>query len=94
MTIIETVILFMVNGLIGSFLATLFWAKNASDLKTFDAARNYVVGLLCGYIYYLMHSEYNFPNGLLAIVFGYFGKDAIEAIFNRLKGTITGAGPG
>jgi len=85
-----TIILFVINGLIGSFLSTLFWAKDKYDLKTFDALRNIIVGAIAGYIYYLMHSEYNFPNGLMSLVFGYFGKDLIEAVFEKFKSMITG----
>jgi len=83
-----TVILFIVNGLIGAFLSTLFWAKELNYLKTFDALRNIIVGAIAGYIYYLMHSEYNFPNGLMSLVFGYFGKDLIEAVFEKFKSMI------
>jgi len=75
----------MINGLVGAFLATLFWSKSAKDLVSYEGVRNYVVGLISGYIYYLLYSEYNFPNALMCIVFGYFGKDVIETFFERLR---------
>jgi hypothetical protein len=55
------------------------------DLTKFCALRNYVVGAIGGYIYYYLHSDYNFPNGFIAIVFGYFSKDIIESLFERMK---------
>jgi hypothetical protein len=81
-------LLFALHGLLGAFLATLMWAKGYRDLASWDAARNYLVGLATGYIYYLLHNEYSFPNAVMAIVAGYFGKDFIEAVFERLRGRL------
>jgi hypothetical protein len=83
------VLLFTIHGLIGSFLATLLKARKVKDLAKFCAVRNYVVGALAGYIYYYIHYDYNVPNGFLAIVFGYFSKDIIESLFERMKKRIT-----
>jgi len=85
--------LFLINGFIGSFLATLFWAKSPKELISWDAIRNYVVGIIAGYIYYGLHSEWNFPNGVMCLVFAYFGKDLIEAIFEKLKSIIISKAP-
>jgi len=79
------VLIFIMHGFLGSLLATLMWSKSAKDLYSFEAVRNYVVGLIIGYVYSLLHSHYNFPNAVMSIVAGYFGKDFIEAVFERLK---------
>jgi len=78
-------LLFAFHGLIGAFLATLFWSEKASDLKSYKAIRNYLIGAIAGYIYFWLHSEYNFPNALMTIVFGYFGKDILESLFERFR---------
>jgi hypothetical protein len=76
---------FIIQGVIGAFLATLFWAKSWSDLKSFESLRHILVGAIAGYIYSILYSEYNFPNLIVCTVMGYFGKDALEAIFEKFK---------
>jgi hypothetical protein len=78
-------LLFALHGLLGAFLATILWARSPRDLYSFDAARNYAVGLVAGYVYWLLHSEYSFPNALMSIVAGYFGKDFVEAVVQRFR---------
>jgi len=78
-------LMFAIHGLIGAFLATLFWAKEAKELASFEAVRNYVVGFIAGYIYFLLSPERGLPGMLMAVVFGYFGKDLIESLFERLR---------
>jgi len=85
MTDLFTILIFVFHGFLGSLIATWLWAKNYKDLYSFDAVRNYVIGMLAGYLYSLLHSHYNFPNSVMSIIAGYFGKDFFEAIFERLK---------
>jgi hypothetical protein len=79
------VLLFTAHGLIGALLATLLRARKVKDLTRFGSIRNYIVGAIGGYIYYYLHSDYNFPNSVMTIVFGYFSKDLIESLFERMK---------
>jgi uncharacterized membrane protein YeaQ/YmgE (transglycosylase-associated protein family) len=74
---------FVFQGALGAFLATLFWAEKWSDLKSFKSLRHILVGAIAGYIYSILYSEYNFPNLIVAVVVGWMGKDALEAIFER-----------
>jgi hypothetical protein len=85
--------LFILNGFIGSFLATVLWAKSPKELASWEGIRNYIVGVIAGYIYYGLHIEWNFPNGVMCLVFSYFGKDLIEAIFGKLKSIIISKAP-
>jgi len=78
-------LLFALHGLLGALLATLLWARSWRDLYSFEAFRNYAVGLIMGYLYHILHSEYSFPNAMMAVVFGYFGKDIAESLFEKLK---------
>jgi len=78
-------IVFAIHGLIGALLATLFWAKEAKELASFEAIRNYVVGFIAGYIYFLLSPERGLPGMLMAVVFGYFSKDIVESLFEKLR---------
>lgn len=81
---------FAINGAIGAILSVLIWSKSWSDVRSFDSVRHIIVGALSGYVYSLLHTQHNFPDGLMAVVVGYFGSDLIEAIFSRLKERILG----
>ena len=71
-------------GFIGALLYVLIWAKSWQDLKSFETMRHLVIGLITGYVYAILHSEYNFPNSVMAIVIGYFGPDIIQALFEKM----------
>jgi len=79
------VLLFMLHGLLGALLAVVVWSKSARDLYSYDAVRSYIIGALAGYIYYYLYSEYSFPNAVMSIIAGYFGKDFIEALLDKFK---------
>jgi hypothetical protein len=78
-------LLFAVQGLIGALIAVLLWSEKWSDLVKFESLRHLIVGSIAGYIYWLLHSTYDFPNMIMATVSGYFAKDFLESIFERLK---------
>jgi len=76
-----TPLLFVFHGFLGGLLWLLtkwIWTKKAVIQHT-------LVSALCGYLYYLLHSEYNFPNSVMAILAGYFGVDFVLSIMERFK---------
>lgn len=77
--------MFVFHGILGALLHVLVHAEKPSDLKEFTNIRNILVGGIAGYIYYVMHTSYNLPDSAVAIVFGYFARDLIEATFERIK---------
>jgi uncharacterized membrane protein YeaQ/YmgE (transglycosylase-associated protein family) len=72
-------------GAIGAFLAVLVWAKEAKELYSFDALKSLCIGAIAGYLYSLLYENYSFPDLIMACVAGYFGKDFVEAFFEKLK---------
>jgi len=79
------ILLFIFHGLLGAVLAELLKAKAPKTLVKWSAAKHYFIGIISGYIYWWLHSEYNFPNAFMAIVFGYFSKDLLEKIFEMFR---------
>jgi hypothetical protein len=78
-------IAFAFMGFLGALLYILIWSKKAEDLKAYDNIRHLVIGLIVGYIYSILHSDYNFPNGIMALVAGYMGPDFVQALIEKLK---------
>lgn len=81
----DTVIYFALCGLLGAALYILVWSKTWRDLLSYTAFRHLVVGALSGVFYWMLHSEYNFPNSVMATVVGYFGPDLLQGIMEKLK---------
>lgn len=78
-------ILFSFHGFLGGVLWLLVnwkWRKK-------EVAQHTIVSIIAGYIYYLLHSEYNFPNSVIAIVVGYFSVDFVRNVFKRFKSFLT-----
>jgi len=70
------VVLFIFHGFLGGLLWLLIywrWNKRAVVQHT-------IVSAIAGYLYWLLHSEYNFPNAIMTIVVGYFSVDFVKQI--------------
>jgi len=68
--------LFVFHGLLGGFLwlfANWQWTKKA-------IAQHTIVSAIAGYLYWLLHSEYNFPNSVMTIMSGYFSVDFVKQV--------------
>ena len=77
------VIYFMFLGLLGGVTYVIINSKGWSDFTSFDSCKRYVIGLVTGFIYDGLYSEYNFPNFIMCWVAGYMGITFIEGIINR-----------
>ena len=77
--------LFTINGLLGGVLNVLISAESLSQLKRFRSWKLIVIGAIVGYFYCLLHSEYNFPNGVMSFVAGYFGQDFVARVLGIVR---------
>lgn len=84
----NTAIIFVVLGLFGGLVHVVVKAEGWDDLKKFSAFKRSILGGACGFIYYCLHSEQDFPNSVMTIVSGYMGTDFILSVVDRYrKGT-------
>ena len=70
--------MFVFHGLLGGVLWLFMnwvWTKKA-------IAQHTIVSAIAGYFYWLLHSEYNFPNSVMTIVSGYFSVDFMKHVFD------------
>jgi len=83
---IETLIPhFTFMGLLGGVAYVLIHAKRWRDLTKFQAARRYLLGAITGFLYWNLHSTWNWPNIVMAFVTGYMGTTFIETLIERFK---------
>lgn len=78
-------IYFAALGFLGALAYVFFWSKRVQDLYSFESIRHLVIGAIVGYVYSLLHSEYNFPNSVMAFVAGWMGVDFISSLIEKLK---------
>jgi hypothetical protein len=78
-------------GFLGALLYVLVWSSSLKDLWSYSSLRHLLVGLIVGYIYSVLHSEYSFPNSVMAAVAGYMGPDFAAGLIEKLKPKIGGS---
>ena len=76
---------FIILGLLGGACNVLLWAEAWRDLAGFESMRYIVLGMITGYIYTFLHSEWGYPNAAMCFVAGYMAPDFIQGIVEKLK---------
>jgi len=83
--VVESWLLFIVSGLMGGIAHGLIWARSWQDLKTFEFFRAVTLGAIGGFLFFLVHTEWNVPNGVVAFVWGYAFRDIIEGLMSKVR---------
>jgi len=83
--VVESWLLFIVSGLMGGIAHGLIWARSWQDLKTFEFFRAVALGAVGGFLFFLVHTEWNVPNGVVAFVWGYAFRDIIEGLMSKVR---------
>ena len=76
-------IYFMFLGLLGGVTYVIINSNGWGDLTSFDSCKRYGAGIIVGFLYNHLYSDYNFPNSIMCWVAGYMGITFIEGIINR-----------
>jgi len=82
---ILTCLWYVLMGLLGGLGYVVFYSVTEKH-KIF---RHLFLAGMSGYIYFFLHSEYAFPDTVMAIVVGWFAPDFIQAVmdkYRKLKG--------
>jgi len=80
--VVDERLIFVFHGFLGGILWLFMnwqWTRKA-------IAQHTIVSAIAGYLYYLLHMEYNFPNGVMTIVSGYTCVDFIKHIVDFFGG--------
>jgi len=82
---VETMLLFAFMGFLGGLARALIVAKKWSDVRKFKTLRRVVIGVISGFVYFQLWSQYTFPNTIMAFVVGWWGVSFLERLAKRLK---------
>jgi len=72
---------FTCMGLLGGCAYVLMWKIK----EPYEVGRHIILSAIVGTVYHLVHTEYNFPNLLMAFVSGYFCMDFLEGLVARYR---------
>ena len=74
---------FMFLGLLGGVTHAIINSKKWSDLTSFTSGKRYAIGVISGFIYNILYSDYSFPNSIMCWIAGYMGISFIEGVIER-----------
>lgn len=80
------VLFFVLSGTLGGLANALVWSRDWRELVGFNFWRTVILGALGGFLYYLVYTEWSFPDGVMAFVAGYAFRDVVEAVVERVLG--------
>jgi len=69
----------------GGFCYVLIASNNWDNLYTFTSIRHVIISLIVGVIYYILYSDYSYPNMVMSFVSGYMGPSFIQQLSERLR---------
>ena len=78
-----TLFIFIIMAVLGGLTNVLISTNKLGDLKKYRNYKKIVIAGIIGVLYYFMHSEYSFPNGVMSFVAGYMGQDFITRVVNK-----------
>jgi hypothetical protein len=72
-------------GVLGALTYIIVWAERREDLSLEEVIRTLALGAIAGLIYFILHTDYGFPDRLMTIVSGYFARDFIPAVLTKAR---------
>ncbi|KPV62498.1 MAG: hypothetical protein AOA66_1315 [Candidatus Bathyarchaeota archaeon BA2] len=80
-----TVLFFLLTGFLGSLADAITTAKTYSELVSYAMVQKLILGAIVGYIYSLLYTTYNFPNGVMCFIAGYTAIDFLKHLAEKLR---------
>jgi len=82
---IENLLYFIFMGTMGGMIYVIVKAEGWEDFRSFASLRQLLLSPFCGFVYFYLYSEFDFPNAFMSLVSGYFGTDFIISIMKKFK---------
>jgi hypothetical protein len=73
-------------GFIGGLTYVIMAAESWDDFKKFSSHKRLMLGAVIGFLYYYLHSDYNFPNAVMTWVAAYAGPAFVDNLISKYKG--------
>jgi len=80
-----TAALFVLIGLLGGITHSFLLARNWSELRQLSFAKSVWAGAVAGLLFYLIHSQWTVPNGIVCFFAGWWGRMFLMSLAKRFK---------
>jgi len=79
------VLYYVLVALVGGIMFIFFESRTWEDLRRYRNVRHLVLAAGAGFLWYLFHSEWGWPNAVVAFLAGWTGPTFIESMVKRLR---------
>jgi hypothetical protein len=79
------ILVFTVLGALGGLAYILVNTSSLEEATQYVYLRRIALGAIAGLAYYFLYANYNFPDGLMAMISGYAATDFIPALARRMS---------
>jgi len=76
---------FVLIALLGGIAFVFFESRSWQDLRKYKNARHLVLAGIAGFVWFLLHSEWGFPNAVVCFIAGWFAPSFLEGFVKRVK---------
>ena len=79
------ILFFIVMAVLGGFTYVLIASKCWKGIMTFNSIKHIIVSFIVGILYYILYSDYSYPNMVMSFISGYMGPSFIQQLSDRLR---------
>jgi len=76
---------FVLIALLGGIAFVVFESKTWEDLRKYKNVRHLILAGIAGFVWFLLHSKWGFPNAVVAFIVGWFAPTFLESFMKRVK---------
>lgn len=84
-SLVEEALISVALGILGAITYILVKAEKKDDFTLREILRTLALGAIAGLVYFMLRSEYGFPDRVMTFVAGYFARDFIPALLTKAK---------
>jgi len=79
------VLYFVLVALLGGLAFVFFESRSWQDLRRYRNVRHLVLAGIAGFVWYLFHTEWGFPNAVACFIAGWFAPTFLESFVRRVR---------
>lgn len=76
---------FVVMGFCGGLAYAFLKAERWSDFKIYKTWRHPLIGLIVGYLYFFLFTDWGFPDMIMCFIAGYTGPSFLQGIVEKIR---------
>lgn len=82
---VPEIIWFVAIGLMGGLSYVIMVSESWDDFKKFSSHKRIMLGAIIGFLYFYLHSDYNWPNAIMTWASAYLGPTFIDQLIEKRR---------